>query len=260
MFVTPEFIFIHLSKTGGTFVEDTLKKIFCHNIFLRAIYALKRRYDIKIPLFPYRFTQYYQHALCNNIPAQDSHKQIVSIIRNPYELYVSEYTFEWWNKYADQWFWDLNAVKKKYPKFPQLDFREFLDASWEFASWVNRTFVRHPNTRGLGWYSHKFVYYYCRDHDYVFDAAGDDQLFLERVKEKMHDIYFLRQDQLNKDLFHFLLFQGYPRERIEHILYKDRVNVSRSKRSFLDFYDDELKNEVRQRESLIFELFPEYDK
>jgi len=208
-----------------------------------------------------------QHGWCSDIPREHKDKPVLSIVRNPYDSYVSAYTFGWWKKdFANQvpngqdgYFQDAEAVKQKYPEAPNWEFPQFLAASWEFSLWVRRTLDTHPDAANLGMYTHRFVYFYCRDHDYVFDAAHDPKRFLERVKECLYDVHFLRQENLNQGLHEFLQTMGYSREHLEFMLQKEKINVSRKDTSFNKFYSDGLKQEVRKKDAIIFELFPEYD-
>ena len=271
MIITPEFVFVHCPKTGGTFVVSSLQELFCPNAQLRVMYKLRTKLGVRIPFFNYRYKllrvgEHDTHAWCEDIPEKDGHKAIVSCIRNPYDLYVSECKFGWWKKHLDghhdglrSYFYDVDVLKRKFPNVLELDFLQFLNATWEFNTWINTTLERHPDAKGLGLYAHRFIYFYCRNHDYVFDAAHDPKLLVERVKENMYDVHFLRQDNLNRDLYEFLLSKGYDKDKIEFILDKARVNVSRERFTFEDWYNNELKDQVRKREDLIFQLFPEFD-
>lgn len=259
MLIAPDFVFVHLSKTGGTFAEDTLREVFCPSAFGRKLHRLKTHHGIRIPFWKYRYDEVGdQHAVCNEIPERHRDKTILSCIRNPFDLYVSEYTFQWWKKYPHLWFHDLPAVEQAYPDWRDLDFENFVSVSNRHASWVHRALVRYPKSSSLGWYSHKFIQYYCRDPDYVFQAAGNCELVLSRVKESMHRVRFLHTERLNRELFDFLLRKGYPSDRIGFIPQKDKVNTSRKRYNFREWYKDSLRQEIEQRDALIFRLFPEF--
>jgi hypothetical protein len=274
MFITPEFVFIHIQKTGGTFVAETLKDLLCPSQRLRILYKLQRKYGISFPFFNYRYREFLskhqgQHAWCNEIPERDRGKRIVSIIRNPYEFYVSAYTFGWWKKdlegylekeKRDKYFDDKHAAKQKYPNLLDSDFSQFLKASWEFSRWTRKTIEHHPYAKDLGMCTARYIYFFCKNHSYVFEAAHNPDLLLKRVREEHYEVHFLRQESLNRDLYSFLLSVGYPQFDIEFILEKEAVNVSRASRDFWGFYDHSLKEKVRKADALLFELFPNYDQ
>jgi hypothetical protein len=180
--ITPEFVFVHSQKTGGTFVAEALRGLLCPSQGLRLLYKLRRKYGISFPFFNYRYKEFWsrnqgQHAWCDEIPEEDKGKPIVSIIRNPYHFYVSAYTFGWWKKdlkgrlvnERDYYFEDKDTVREKYPNLVDSDFSQFMAASWEFSRWTRRTIERHPNARGLGMCTQRYIYFYCKDHSYVFD-------------------------------------------------------------------------------------------
>ncbi len=259
MFIASDFVVVHLSKTGGTFVERTLREMFCSSALGRKIHRLKTRYGVPIPFYPYRYDeQCDQHALCNDIPESQRGKTIMSCIRNPFDLYVSEYTFGWWKKHPGKWFHDLPAFEKLYPDWRSFSFGEFFSISCRHASWVQRTLAEYPKANRLGWFSHKFVYYYCRDYDYVFQAVEDPDLFFNRVKETMYPVHFIHTEQLNRELYAFLLAKGYAEERIASIPTKEKINTSRKDYNWRKWYDEELRRGIEEKDALIFRLFPEF--
>jgi hypothetical protein len=259
MLIAPDFVFVHLSKTGGTFAAETLRELFCPSRFGRKLHRLKTHHGIRIPFYRYRYDEAGdQHALCNDIPQDERWKTVVSCIRNPFDLYVSEYTFNWWKKFPHLWFHDPVAVEKAYPDWRNLKFEDFISVSNRYAEWVHRTLVKYPKAERLGWYSHKFIYYYCRDHEYVFQAADNLDLLVKRVHESIHHVHFLHTERLNQELFEFLLTRGYPKPLIEFIPQKDKINSSRANHDYRVRYSDRLRREIERRDAVIFRLFPEF--
>jgi hypothetical protein len=258
MVIAPDFVFVHLSKTGGTFAADTLREVLCPSKLGRKLHGLRWHHGIRIPLYKYRYGERYQHSVCNDIPESERNKTIVSCIRNPFDLYVSEYTINWCKKYPHLWFHDPAAVEKSYPNWRDLNFGDFISVSNRYTEWAHKTLVKYPQTEKLGWYSHKFIYYYCRDHDYVFQAADNVDLLVKRVQESMHRVHFLHTERLNQELFEFLLSKGYPRQLIDSIPVKGKINTSRTNYDYRRWYDDGLRREIEQRDALILRLFPEF--
>jgi len=70
MIVTPRFVFLHLHKSGGTFVNECLMRF--------------------IP--GARHVGY--HLPCSMIPAEYVHLPVLGFVRNPYSYYVSWYSFQ----------------------------------------------------------------------------------------------------------------------------------------------------------------------
>ena len=72
MILTKDFVFIHLPKTGGTFVRRTLEK------FAPASWE----------------AEYFEgHPTVENIPASHQGLPVIGMIRNPWSFYVSWYSF-----------------------------------------------------------------------------------------------------------------------------------------------------------------------
>jgi hypothetical protein len=141
MIITDKFVYIHLSKTGGTFVTQVLKQIHeARGDKIVACYADKQpksRWSLRQLINPRRtflmlqhwddgLKTYNQHGKANDIPPGHQHKPILTTIRNPYDHYVSGYEFRWWafpreaSSTIGQWLYGT------YPHFPDLSFAEYL--------------------------------------------------------------------------------------------------------------------------------------
>jgi hypothetical protein len=100
MIITDKFVYIHMPKTGGTFVSTLLEKI--HTA--RGDGIVRRRADEKPkfslsslwsskPTFLILANQqdngdWNQHGTTAQIPAEHRHKPVLTTIRNPYDRYV----------------------------------------------------------------------------------------------------------------------------------------------------------------------------
>ncbi|MSU20358.1 MAG: hypothetical protein EXS30_03075 [Pedosphaera sp.] len=258
MIIAPDFVFVHLSKTGGTFAAQTLKEVFCPSAIGRKMHRLKTHHGIRIPFYEYHYDEGEQHGLCSDIPEKERGKTIISCIRNPFDLYVSEYTYNWWKKYPHLWFTDPTAVEKEYPDWRNFSFEQFIQVSNRHAGWVRKTLRTYPQAGELGWYSHKFIHYYCRDLHRVFEVAEDSEKLVKRVTETMYPVHFIHTERLNQELYEFLLSKGYPEQQVEFIPAKAKINTSRKDYDYRKWYSDGLRREVEQRDALIFRLFPEF--
>jgi hypothetical protein len=70
MILTDKFVFIHLHKSGGTFVEKIIYHLFPH--------AIKIGYHYPLKMLPIRYR----------------HLPILGVVRNPWDFYVSYYAFQ----------------------------------------------------------------------------------------------------------------------------------------------------------------------
>ena len=90
-----------------------------------------------------------------------------------------------------------------------------------------------------------------------------DALTTERLRSELVQANYLRTESLNEDLPRFLSKFDFMEEDLDGILASDRIQPPEGGRSrgerWEDAYSPELRAEVRRRDALIFELFPEYD-
>ena len=114
LILTPNFVFIHQPKTGGTFVTDVLSDL---------LGPPKHTFDgdTKIAFFN-------KHGTCREIPETHRELPICASLRNPYERYVSQYMFAWWKQELPPWI-EIDAVLAHFPHFPELSFEEFVSGS-----------------------------------------------------------------------------------------------------------------------------------
>ncbi len=77
MILSDDFVFVHYPKTGGTFVSHMLQRI---------LDRTGRSFELGKG----------RHAICDEIPAGYHGRTIVSCVRNPYDIKVSQYRYEHW--------------------------------------------------------------------------------------------------------------------------------------------------------------------
>jgi hypothetical protein len=260
MLIGNRFVFVHQPKTGGHFVREALDEI-------RRTEMKERRASLTKRLFPPKYQCRHvepYHGTCHDIPDSQSGKQVLSIVRNPYDFYVSFYYFGWWSSHPEDSYPAIGPVLERFPDFPNLSFEEFLVLANEFFnefSWIGAD--KDPDERRLGYYSTQFILYFFREpkaaYRRIASAGGLDRSVLD-----MFDVTFLRTDRLNDDLVEYLRGQRYPDRWLEPIRRKKPVRPSeeqaaRPHRDFRSYYTDETRALIRHKDRLIFSLFPEFD-
>jgi hypothetical protein len=245
MILTPDFVYIHHPKTGGTFVTHVLSRLYGD-----------RQMDVE------------KHATCNDIPEEHRGKPIISAFRNPYDRYVSQYRFAWWKLHPDQYCGE-EAMRALYPHYPDLSFAEFVHlANALFVNchmgrptgFVNRNF---PPGRGPGWQTEQFVRFYFREPREVFARLDENSLDSGAFRKDMYDVRFLPVERLNQSLYELLLGLGHSPEEIAFVRSAEKVFPVEGGRDledrWQDYYTPEIRDSVRTRERLLFELFPQFD-
>lgn len=248
MILTPDFIYVHHPKTGGTFVTHVLSRLYgdrCVNVANVA-----------------------KHATCSDIPEEHRGKPIVSAIRNPYDRYVSQYRFAWWKLHPDQYCGE-EAMRALHPHHPDITFAEFLHLAGTLfvnchmgrpTGFVNTNF---PPGRGPGWHTEQFVRFYFREPREAFARLDEKSFDDGSFRQGMYDVHFLPVERLN-DAFHELLLGfGHAPEDIAFVRSAEKVFPAEGGRElddrWQDYYTPEIRDTVRTRERLLFELFPQFD-
>ena len=246
MIVTPDFVFLHLPKTGGTFVTHVLSGLYGDRL---------RNVD--------------KHGTCSDIPETDRGKPLLSTMRSPYDRYVSQYRFGWWVMHPEDYCGE-ETMREIYPHYPEISFPEFLSlANTRFVNchrsaptgFVNDNF---PEERRLGWHTENFVRFFCRDARGVFARLDEEAIERADFVADMFDVHFLRTANLRQGLHDFLLGFGHRPEDLAFILSADRVLPDEGGRRpegdrWESYYTPGIKDFVRTRERLIFRLFPEFE-
>lgn len=274
MIITDKFVYIHMPKTGGTFVETVLRKI--HE--QRGDRIEKRRADqppARRPLREFLTGQrpvfldllnlagendWNQHGRAGQIPPEHRHKPILTTLRNPFDRYVSQYEFKWWKTYPTTFFQDLDRLKAAYPHYPELSFEEFVRASNDF--YLGRASDHFAPEDRLGRHTLQFIAFFFKEPRKVEDitpAYLKERLYTDDIHP---GVYYTFTHDLNRQLHAFLTEMGYPAEEIAFILEQGKIFPKEGGRSedqkWEKYYTPELKAYVRHRERMLFELFPEF--
>lgn len=263
MLIARDFVFIHQPKTGGHFVREALYQIGRTELNEGPIGLLKR-HGILSSRYQSRQVEPY-HGTCHDIPERERGKPVVSIVRNPFDFYVSFYHFGWWATHPEDSYPEIQPVLERFPHFPNLSFEEFLDvANMFFNEYRMIGADRDPVEQRLGYYSTQFILYYFRVPKASYRRIASGAGSKTDSKEAMFNVEFLRTSSLNQDLVEFLRRQNYPARLLTPIMNKKPVrpgepHMQRLDRDHRNYYDDRTREIVRRKDQLIFSLFPEFD-
>jgi len=275
MVITDDFIYIHMPKTGGTFVTDVLNRI--HEIPPPRRWERIRRAAVALfpsLLSPTRYGPFLniepKHGTCHDVPALHRHKPLLSTVRNPYDWYVSQYEFAWWKRvfeYHPEPYPTpvgfaieraLPVFEEEHPEFPEINFETFIEL-------CDRSSLVYEGEAGkrLGLLTHGFIRYFYRDVEVVLSRLDHNYIRSGRHRELMFAVEFLRTHRLNRDLCDALLARGYEPDDVAFIHGLGKVlPMGRGRGDFQawdGYYTPDLKAHVREREWVLFEMFPEFD-
>lgn len=251
MLLTPRFVFVHVPKTGGTFVARSLKRLLgpSRGPGLRRRLLHPFRTMVKLP----------QHAPCAAIPASHGDRPILSNVRNPWSHLVSMYHFGWWKDHRPGSL-DVDAAKKRFPAYPDLEFPDYLAMIYDHAQ--PRAAPVMGNGRPLGFLSRRLVRFFARRPAAVMKAMDDRWIEEERFRDEFHVARFLRMESLNSDLHDALVDLGHDPAAVAFIREAPKIlptppkGARRPDRPWREYWGPELVRKVRDREPLFWAMFP----
>jgi hypothetical protein len=257
MVITERFVYIHLPKTGGTFVEAALQRLFGDSAALLVDTATERGRALIAGARD-------QHQTVSEIPTQYRDRPIAFTVRNPFDHHVSLFEFGWWRTHPRDTF-DEAAVRATYPHYPAISFEEYLRAFYDLRlldrDFVSPALAERLTAQAVG----PLTYQYLRFLFQRPQAVLDDLPSLQSsgsLQGLLSGIHFLRQESLRRSLYRFLLAMGHPPSDVRFVLTMDRVypddGPRRPSPEWRSYYTPELLRLVRSREWLLFSLFSSY--
>lgn len=283
MIITDRFVFIHQPKTGGTFVREALLRAhgFASEDGSRLESGDNPNRVGEGPYGPLSLDSHI-HARCRDIPEPHRGKRVLAAIRNPYDWYVSHYTFGWWKgpKRVRQFRRTIPDLDDRYPSFPEVSFADFVDFTNRaypvfpelgFGGSRELSSILHPDLEGplprgadgIGAMTQEFVDFYFGDPACALSRLDEAYISSGSYRADMFDVHFVRTDRLNHELQDFLVGEGYQAEDVSFISDLERIHphgVGRaSHETWETYYTPELKQFVRRQERHLFLLFPEFD-
>lgn len=266
MVITDRFVYIHLPKTGGSFVVSALRRLHGEehihfgtwNMLKRVLYL---PVAFKTPAGTLTFAAY-KHSGCKRIPAAHRRKAILSNMRHPLDYYVSQYEFGWWKQkmYLPRYYLRVPGFHRRFPRFPDLSFPEFLELWTSALNHRSHTNFSDPNE--VGYYTNIFVDCFFKDPQEVLASWSTDYVRSEAYLHDLLPVEFIHTHDLNRQLRNYLERQGYSAEQTNFILEKDPVlpgGKGRSKdQHWQKYYTEELKALILSKDRLLFDLFPQY--
>ena len=270
MLITRRFVYIHMPKTGGTFVTSVLRHLHAPPAaggWRRRLRAKARRL-LGWPSTPYGPLEDREpkHATCREVPGYCARLPLVSNVRSPFDWYVSQYEFGWWKRTFEYHPVThptpagaaieaaLPDFQRSHPHFPDLRFPEFIDLCTQAAGTLQQA-----GAPALGLCTHSFLRYFFRD-----PAAASRDLTVDHARRGIHraamyDVTLLRAHRLNQDLHRFLLGERYRPDDLEFILHKERVLPMGRGRSddqpWQAYYSPDLLHKVRELDRLMLAMF-----
>lgn len=264
MTITNDFVFIHFPKNAGTVVTACLEELYDKTTDKERGKSFRDYFSYIINREETNYCEQYksaslayngknaitQHQSCGEIPKKHQQKPIISSIRNPFEKYVSLYKYGSWRKKNNV----SNAViLDKFPQFPDLTFKEYMDFVFNYDM-VELKRKMEINL-DIGRYSLHYLKMFSKD---FLSILRNYTTVSDLKKSDFYNVEFLYTERIGGDLYNFLKKMGWPENRLQFILQKKQINVNGFFDAYKEYYDQQLIDLVKEKESLLFEFFPEY--
>ena len=198
-----------------------------------------------------------QHVIVSQIPDRYRRLPIVSVARNPFDRYVSEYEFRYWIKFPTE---PPETLVKTFPEFPDLTFSRFMD----YQDYSSQAYLPPGFTLPceIGPQTLRFINMYFIDVDKTLTQLSDDYFFSGAYKKDMAPVTFLRKESLNEDLYHFLLKHNFQENQLSHILTHERIfpkeGSNYSKRpGWREYFTPELFEKVSYQDRYLLHILKE---
>lgn len=133
-----------------------------------------------------------------------SNQSVVTVWRDPFELFSSSYRYQWWNH------WPISRrldAQERFQAFPQWEAKHFYQYQSEsqlldFTSDNART-ITNLKSLGIGWLGIKIILFYCSKDLFERITAGkfhsEEEVFTA-FSADVQDITFMMQADLTKGL------------------------------------------------------------
>lgn len=268
MLLTDKFVYIHYPKTGGTFVTETLQKIHGNRGYRNpTISKIGQWFGHVGGGIVDTALQGTKHATCREIPPGFRRKLILSTVRNPYERYLSGYSFGWWKQYPQDFMLNVEAIVQEYPHYPEISFAEYVYIVNTYHYFRTLKTPHLDPQRPVGQRTYEMIRFFFKEPpEGIFPKLSDEYIINKQYQDDLYPVHFLRTNNLNQGLYDFLIKVGYDQKDINFILEADQIlpnlppgGIRRSPKRWQDYYTPDLKDFVRQRDRMFFTMFPEFD-
>lgn len=263
MIVTNDFVLLNFPKTGSSFVRQAVKQVYSQpqsrvsSLLTRLGIRQPELVELMMPKideeFDYGIVD--QHGTYRQIPQAHKNKLILSITRNPFTRYVSDYQFQWWKKYPPT---KVEVLKADYPQFPDLSFEDYYQMMHRYGR-ANRLRGIRPGI-DIGLHTIRFIQFYFQEPESILAEITEHYIESEAYKKDMAKVHFLHQENLSVELKLFLVSLGFERSKVNFLNEAKPVNVTKrtTDRDIDKYYSEALVEKILLRDKLLFALFPEY--
>lgn len=266
MIVTDSFVVLNFPRTGSTFVRSALQALRPRRwdprrLLGRSPPPLRGFRELLLPIDrtanAERLGRRSQHGRWGQIPESHRHLPVVSVVRHPLDLAVSHFMHDLWRRQPPA---DETELRRRFPRWPDLPFGEFLEFLHEFA--LPDTLKGVRPAAEIGWTTAQFLRFYGRDPDALLASATDARIDSGELARELPPIHWLRHHRLTDDLVEFLGGMGCSRRQLARVRGHRRENVSgaRAGKDWRSYFTPGQEALARHHDRLILGMFPDLEE
>ena len=256
MLIIKDLVILNLPKTGSSFVRKVIKDIFLkrRNKTLTGRILNKLRiksigYKEIMTDHPIVSNKRDQHGCFDQIPEKDKHKEILSVVRDPYLRLESLYKHRFWARYPPV---GKKQLETLFPTFPDLSIQEYLKLQMVGNDQMKEKYGIDKNVK-IGNQSIQFIRFFFRDHKQVLSEMDHDYIKNGEFKKDMISVTLLKNENLNSELASFLSKNSFSKEEVNFVLSHEKVNVAKDDME-KSLIDQDLIHFVNENEWILLEI------
>mgnify|MGYP006424827491 CR=1 FL=1 len=268
MLFTRDFIFIHMPKNVGSFVEEVLRKIYGRQDTTEKLYRkfaapmiakIENREPHCFRAVPFQlimrgYAEALIHGHCYSLPEKYAHRKLLAVLRDPLDRYISEYEFRWWS-FSGRKHPQHDKIIAEYPHWPhEHSFSEEIEIRHRFHTQWQMNLC--PSDR-VGIQTEHFIRFFCREPRALLAKGG--KLTLKEVCNALYPVHFLNMENVNSELASFLKIQGCSQQQCAIAEEHQKVlpaGRGRAKHGDIDdYFTAEMRERVENRETLLTNIW-----
>ena len=228
MLITKKFVVLNNPKTGSTFVRNVIKKTHEREnyLFERLIKKLKANKpeltELILPNIKMPLRKPDQHGTYSQIPQKYINNEIISVVRNPFDRFLSIFEFRSWAEFPHL---KQTIIREQFSTFPKLNLNQFVDLQ---IALEKIRLQKNENPLELGSQTIQFIQMFFKNPNLIFSKATEKYFKTSSYRKDLGAITFLRQENLNNELYNFLFRMGYQQNKIAFIQGANKSNVTKS--------------------------------
>jgi hypothetical protein len=266
MIITKDFVFIHMPKTGGTFVHGIFKKIIADykkNFPIKWYWnRFSYKFNISTPIYQkLNSVSYYeypylhvkgQHAGVSFISKKYQKLPVISVKRDPIKKVISTYYFRWWERFP---ILPLKEIKKIFPNYPNISIEEYFELTYNQEM---KHFFGNDYREDIGVLSWQFIRMYSTAPLFVYKNITVSN-YTEYIMKYFLDVVFFEMDQLSSNFERFLKTTGFS-EYSNYFETKERIYPPGSTvKERFETPPKLLSEKIKSKEWILYKFFPEYN-